>query len=101
MITLPRKPNPRVKEKPIKAPEPQALADGQLWQMKDCYLQIAHLGKTLAEYKILRKPGQRAVQSQMGSFASVLTYLKANDAKLLAPVAPPPKAPKKRAKPQP
>jgi hypothetical protein len=60
-----------------------ALADGQLWQMKGCYVQIARVGKTLAEYKMLRKPGQRAVQSQMGNIESVMDYLKSNKAVLV------------------
>jgi hypothetical protein len=58
------------------------LAAGQLWQMKDHYVQITRVGKTLAEYKLLRKPGQRAVQAQMGSVAKVSDFLKTNRAKL-------------------
>jgi len=65
-----------------------SLTAGQLWQMKNHYLQITRVGKTLAEYKLLRKPGQRAVQAQMGNHASVETYLKTNRAKLVsAPAA--------------
>ena len=58
-----------------------ALTAGQLWQVKDHYVQITRAGKTLAEYKLLRKPGQRAVQVQMGSLANVSDLLKANRAK--------------------
>jgi hypothetical protein len=59
------------------------LATGQLWQLKDSYVQIARVGKTLAEYKMLRKPGQRAVKSRLGSVASVASFLKTNKAKLI------------------
>jgi hypothetical protein len=65
------------------------LATGQLWQMKDCCLQVTHVGKLLAEYKIMRAPGQRAAQSRMDNLASIVAYLKKNKAKLVAnPVEP-------------
>lgn len=69
-----------MKKKTTEAKNPP-LATGQLWQLENCYVQIARVGKTLAEYKMLRKPGQKAVQSQMGSIESVAAYLKANKAK--------------------
>jgi len=68
-----------------------ALATGQLWQTKDCYVQIARVGKTLAEYKMLRKPGQRGAQSQMGNVPSVEAYLKKNKAELISTIVPKPK----------
>jgi len=58
------------------------LATGQFWQMKECCLQITHVGKMLAEYKIMQKRGQRAVRSRMGSVASVMAYLNKNKATL-------------------
>ena len=60
-----------------------SLAAGQWWQMKDCYIRIASVGKTLVDYKMLKKPGQRGVQTQMGNIASVLAFLRANRAKLI------------------
>jgi hypothetical protein len=60
------------------------LSDGQVWQMKDCYIQITHLGKTLVEYKMMAKLGQKAVRSQMGSIAATEAYLRTNQARLLS-----------------
>jgi len=77
-----RKGNSRMKKPPAASKTPP-LATGQLWQIKDSYVQIARVGKTLAEYKMLRKPGQRAVKSQLGSVASVASFLKTNKAKLI------------------
>jgi len=77
-----RKGNSRMKKQPATSKTP-ALATGQLWQIKNSYVQIARVGKTLAEYKMLRKPGQRAVKSQLGSVASVASFLKTNKAKLI------------------
>jgi hypothetical protein len=71
----------RLKDK--KATRDPPLAAGQLWQLKNSYVQIGSVGKTLAEYKLLRQPGQKAVQCRMGTVASVLDYLKANKAKLM------------------
>jgi len=59
------------------------VAGGQLWQAKDCYVRIARVGKTLVEYKLLRKPEQRGVQSSMGNIKEVTAYLKTHRAKLI------------------
>lgn len=72
-----------VRRKDKKTTHDPPLAAGQLWQLKNCYVQIGSVGKTLAEYKMLRKPGQKAVQCRMGAVASVLDYLKTNKAKLM------------------
>ncbi len=66
-----------------KATHDPPLAPGQLWQLKNGYVQIACVGKRLAEYKLLRKPGQKAVQCRMGAVVSVQDYLKASKAKLV------------------
>ena len=63
------------------------LATGQLWQMETGYLQITRVGKTLIEYKMLKQPGQRAVQFQMGNHANVAAYLKTNQGKLVVEAA--------------
>lgn len=60
------------------------LATGQMWEVKGGYVQITHIGKTLAEYKTLTKLGQKAVKSQPGRLVSVEAYLKANGAKLIS-----------------
>lgn len=70
------------KQNPTKT-KSETLDAGQWWQTKDCYVQIGRVGKTLTEYKLLRKPGQRGVQSQMGTTKRVMAYLKANKAKLI------------------
>jgi hypothetical protein len=65
------------------------LDAGQCWQMKDCHLQIGRVGKTLTEYKLLRKPGQRGVQSQMGTTKKVAAYLRMHKARLVERPQPP------------
>jgi len=71
-----------MKSKPTRAKNPP-LATGQLWQIQDGYVQITHVGKTLTEYKLLQKPGQRAVRARMDSVISVEAYLKTNKARLM------------------
>ncbi len=57
--------------------------------MKERCLQVTHVGKMLAEYRIMWKPGQRAVQSRIDSLASVVAHLKKNQAQLVPkPVEP-------------
>jgi hypothetical protein len=72
-----------IRLKDEKATHDPPLAAGQLWQLKNGYVQIGSVAKRLADYKLLRKPGQKAVQCRMGTVASVLDYLKANKAKLV------------------
>jgi hypothetical protein len=52
----------------IKGPSKRktSIAPGQLWRVNVGYVQITHLGKTLAEYKMFKMLGQKAVRSQMG-----------------------------------
>jgi hypothetical protein len=59
-----------------------ALIEGQLWQTKSGYLKIGRVGKTLVEFKHLRKPDQRGVQSQMAKASEVEKFLKLEKAKL-------------------
>jgi len=59
------------------------LNAGQWWQLKDCHVQIGRVGKTLTEYKMLRKPDQRGVQPQMGTTKKVAAYLKLHKARLV------------------
>lgn len=67
--------SPKATYKPLEA--------GQWWQTKDCFIQIGRVGKTLTEYKMLRKPDQRGVQAQMGTTERVMAYLKAQKARLV------------------
>ncbi len=71
-------------KKPSTGSKHPPLATGQLWQLKNGYLQVTRVGKTLTEYKLLKQLGQRAVQFQMGNHASIESYLKTNRAKLMA-----------------
>jgi len=73
----------RIQKSPAASKSPE-LAAGQLWQIENSFVQIARVGKTLAEYKMLRKPGQRAVKSQLGTVTSVASYLKTNRARLVS-----------------
>jgi hypothetical protein len=69
------------------------LDAGQWWRMKDCYIVVGRVGKTLTEHKLLRKPGQRGVQAQMGTTKSVVAYLKLHKARLVERPQPPKPAP--------
>jgi hypothetical protein len=70
--------------KPTPGSKNPLLVAGQLWRMKTGFLHITRVGKTLTEYKLLKQAGQRAARYQLGSHASVGTYLKTNRAKLVA-----------------
>jgi hypothetical protein len=58
------------------------FTEGQVWQLQTGYLKIIRLGKSLVEYKLLRKPDQKAVQSQMARPEVVEQFLKSAKARL-------------------
>jgi len=62
---------------------PQVLAKGQLWKMKDAYIQIVELGKRLIHYKMMKQLGQMRVRTQMSGIESMGLYLKNNRARLV------------------
>jgi hypothetical protein len=62
----------------------QVLAKGQLWKMKDAYIQIVELGKRLIHYKMMKQLGQMRVKTQMSGIESMGLYLKNNRARLVS-----------------
>ncbi len=61
-----------------------ALAKDQLWKVKNEYLQIVDLGKTLIHYKISAGLKQRGVPVRMTAIDTVQKYLKTNHAVLVS-----------------
>jgi hypothetical protein len=66
------------KEKPAPA---ASLVKGQIWKVKDTYVQIVDAGKTLIHYTMSPKPRQRGLRVHMASRETVLDFLKSNRAK--------------------
>jgi hypothetical protein len=67
-----------------KAAAPPALVKGQIWKVKDTYVQIVDAGKTLIHYTMSPKPRQRGLRVHMATRETVLDFLKSNQAKLAA-----------------
>ena len=61
-----------------------ALIKGQTWKTSKGYIRIGDIGKMLVHYRILKKPEQRAVRAQMANADSLIHFLKADSAELLA-----------------
>lgn len=59
------------------------LAKGQLWQIRNAYILIVELGKTLIHYKMMKNAAQRGVYTQVSGISSLQDYLKNNDARLV------------------
>ena len=65
-----------------------SLKTGQIWMLKDEWLEVKHVGKYLAEFSITRKPVQMAmrkhmrVSKQLESIQTVLKFLRQNKAVL-------------------
>ena len=59
-----------------------ALAKGQLWKTKESYIQITDIGKTLVDYRMMRKLGQMR-RTQTTVHATMEDYLKTNKARLV------------------
>lgn len=59
-----------------------ALAKGQLWQTKQSYIQITDIGKSLVDYRMMRKLGQMR-RTQTTVHATMEYYLKTNKARLI------------------
>jgi hypothetical protein len=62
----------------------RVLEKGQLWKMKDAYIQIVELGKRLIHYKMMKELGQMRVKTQMSGIESMGLYLKNNRARLVS-----------------
>jgi hypothetical protein len=61
---------------------PPALAKGQLWKTKQNYIQITDIGKSLVDYRMMRKLGQMR-RTQTTVHATMEYYLKTNKARLI------------------
>lgn len=69
------------KVKASKVPEP--LLKGQIWKVKDTYVQIVDAGKTLIHYTMSPKPRQRGLRVHMATRVTVQEFLTSNDARLV------------------
>ena len=59
-----------------------ALAKGQLWKTKQGYIQITDIGKSLVDYRMMKKLGQMR-RTQTTVHATMELYLKTNKARLM------------------
>jgi len=59
------------------------LAKGQLWKTDNGYIQIWHIGKRLIEYRMMKRPGQRAVRTQATGIDTLRGYLQTHKAVLV------------------
>jgi len=59
------------------------IAEGQLWNTDHACLQIIEIGKSLAHFKVLPAPGQRAVLSRLIRIDALAVYLRACEATLI------------------
>lgn len=66
-----------------KAPPPAPLLKGQIWKVKETYVQIVDAGKTLIHYTMSPKPRQRGLRVHMATRETVQDFLKSNEAKLV------------------
>jgi hypothetical protein len=63
---------------------PPALSKGQLWKTDQAYIHIVELGKTLLHYRMTRSLKQKGVITQMSAIATMVDYLKSNEARLIS-----------------
>jgi hypothetical protein len=62
---------------------PPVLSKGQLWKTDRAYIHIVELGKTLLHYRMTRSLKQKGVITQMSAIATMVDYLKSNQAHLV------------------
>jgi hypothetical protein len=67
-----------------KAAVPASLIKGQIWKVKDTYVQIVDAGKTLIHYTMSPKPRQRGLRVHMATRETVQDFLKSNQATLMS-----------------
>jgi len=72
-----------VNRKEIKIGGSAGLAKGQLWKLNHAYIQIAELGKRLIHYKMMSRPGETGVKTQMSGIETMWGYLKTRHAELV------------------
>ncbi len=76
-------PAPKTPPRPKSSPAP-SLLKGQIWKVKDTYVQVVDAGKTLIHYTMSPKPRQRGLRVHMATRETVLGFLKSNQAKLVS-----------------
>jgi hypothetical protein len=64
------------------------LEKGQLWKTDTGYIQIWCVGKRLVDYKMMKRPGQKAARTQGTRIDTLKKYLKTQKA-VLANSSPP------------
>lgn len=62
----------------------EGLLKGQIWKVKDTYVQIVDAGKTLIHYTMSPKPRQRGLRVHMATRETVQDFLKSNQARLFS-----------------
>lgn len=62
----------------------EGLLKGQIWKVKETYVQIVDAGKTLIHYTMSPKPRQRGLRVHMATRETVQDFLKSNKAKLFS-----------------
>ena len=67
-----------------KSSAPASLLKGQIFKVKDTYVQIVDAGKTLIHYTMSPKPRQRGLRVHMATRETVQDFLKSNQAKLIS-----------------
>jgi hypothetical protein len=63
---------------------PALLLKGQVFKVKETYVQIVDAGKTLIHYTMSPKPRQRGLRVHMATRETVQDFLKSNQAKLVS-----------------
>jgi len=66
-------------------PSALGLAKGQVWKLKDIYVQIVELGHRLLHYRMLSFLGQRGVRTQVSGIDVMRHYLRSRRAELVSP----------------
>ena len=72
---------------PATKPKPSAtetLLKGQIWKVKETYVQIVDAGKTLIHYTMSPKPRQRGLRVHMATRETVQEFLRSNQAKIFS-----------------
>ena len=72
-----------MKSKSLARKSTQVLAKGQLWKMSTAYIEIVELGKTLTDYRMVKRLGQMGVRIQTSAIDTMGMYLKTNHARLV------------------
>jgi hypothetical protein len=63
---------------------PLTLVAGQLWKTDQAYIRVLELGKRLVHYRMTKNRSQKGISAQMTGIPALESYLKSNQAKLVA-----------------